>query len=105
MPTITRSAPARSACADRGQRAQAAAVLDRHAGLARDPAQVVDRLRRARARAVEVDDVQEARARLDPRLRGGERVVVIDGLILGRTALPSFLAVPCWIAAPAQRTF
>ena len=68
--------------ADRGERAQAAAVLDRHARLARDPAQVVDRLRRAGARAVEVDDVQEARARLDPRLRGGQRVVVVDGLVL-----------------------
>ena len=56
--------------ADRRQRAQPAAVLDGHAGLARDPPQVLDRARLARAGAVEVDDVEEARARVDPRLRG-----------------------------------
>ena len=47
-------------------RAQAAAVLDRHAELAGDALEVVEVLRRARARAVEVDDVQVARARLRP---------------------------------------
>ena len=52
--------------AHRGQRAQPAAVLHRHAGPGDDPPQVLDRLRLAGAGAVEVDDVQEARARLDP---------------------------------------
>jgi hypothetical protein len=56
---------------------------------------VLEVLRLAALGAVEVDDVQEARARLDPRLRGLERVVVVDrrgvevALLTRRTALPS----------------
>ena len=61
-------------------RPQAAAVLDRDAGPGHDPAQVVERGGLARARAVEVDDVEVARARLDPRAGRLERVVVVDGL-------------------------
>ena len=38
--------------------------------------------RLALARAVEVDDVQEARARLDERARGLERVVGVDRLVV-----------------------
>src|SRR5215210_2229744 len=68
--------------ADGLEGAQAPAVLHRHARLARDPAQVLDRLRLAGARAVEVDDVEEPRARLDPRPRGRQRIVVVDGRVL-----------------------
>ena len=79
-------------------RAQAAAVLDRDAGSGDDPSQVVERARLARARAVEVDDVEVARARLDPRARGLERVVVVDGLLVevalaSRTACPSRMSI------------
>src|SRR5207253_5462459 len=42
--------------------------------------EVVEVLRKSRARAVEVDDVQVARARRDPVARRFERVVVVDGL-------------------------
>jgi hypothetical protein len=52
--------------AHRGQRAQAAAVLNRDGELVGDLLEVVQRLGAARARAVEVDDVQEARAGVDP---------------------------------------
>ena len=38
--------------------------------------------RRARPRAVEVDDVQRTRALLDPGARGLERVVVVDRLVV-----------------------
>ena len=72
--------------ADRRQRAQAAAVLDRHAELVRDPLEVVEALRRPGPRTVEVDDVEEPRARLDPRARGLDRRVAVDGL-LGEVAL------------------
>src|SRR4051794_5916779 len=66
--------------ADRGQGAQAAAVLDRHGQLVGDPLEVVQRLGRAALRAVEVDDVQKAGALVDPRPGGGQRVVLVDGL-------------------------
>ena len=46
------------------QRAQPAAVLDGHAQLARDPPQVLEVHRPALARAVEVDNVERARAGL-----------------------------------------
>src|SRR3954447_19678663 len=89
VPTITRSAPARRASrtaargrAGGGEGPQAAAVLHGHAGLARDPAQVLDRARAAGAGTVEVDDVKEPRAGVDPRLRGRERVVVVDRPVL-----------------------
>ena len=71
--------------AHRRQVAQPAAVLDRHAGLLGDPAQVLDRARLAGAGAVEVDDVEEARAGVDPRLGRLDRVVVVDGLVLEAT--------------------
>ena len=84
--------------ADRVDGAQAAAVLDRDAGLVDDPAQVLERLGRARAGAVEVDDVQEARARGDPGLRGLQRVVVVGRGVLelpstSRTAWPSMMSI------------
>ena len=47
-----------------------------------DPAQVLERLRLAGAGAVEVDDVQEARAGADPRAGGLERVVVVRRRVL-----------------------
>ena len=68
--------------ADRGGAAQAAAVLDRHAGLGDDALEVPERARRAALGAVEVDDVQPARAGLDPRAGGVEWIVVVDGLVL-----------------------
>ena len=79
--------------ADRRQAAQPAAVLDRHAGLARDPAQVLDRARLAGAGAVEVDDVEEARARLDPRL--GRRRAGRRGRRSGPRSGPRRGARPC----------
>ena len=82
VPMIARSAPGAQRVTDGVDRAQAAAVLDRDAGLGDDPAQVVERLRRAGAGAVEVDDVQEARARVDPGLGGLERVVVVGRRVL-----------------------
>ena len=72
--------------AHRGQRAQPAAVLDRHRELVGDRSRWSRILRRARPRAVEVDDVQEARARLDPRARRLQGRVAVDGL-LGEVAL------------------
>ena len=82
VPTITRSAPARSA--------------SRTASTVRSPppyctgTPVPATIRRRWSidagapglGAVEVDDVQEARAGVDPRLRGLERIVVVDGLVL-----------------------
>ena len=67
---ITRSAPGAQRVADGRQRAQAAAVLDRDAQLALDALEVVQAAGRAVARAVEVDDVQEARAGVHPGTRG-----------------------------------
>ena len=66
--------------ADGADGPQPAAVLDRDPGPGGDPPEVVERRRRAGAGAVEVDDVQVARARLDPRPRGLQRIVVVDGL-------------------------
>ena len=60
--------------------AQPAAELHRHAELAGDLLEVMEVLRRAGARAVEVDDVQVARARRDPVARRLERIVAVDGL-------------------------
>src|SRR4051794_3939004 len=75
--------------AHRVDRAQPAAVLDRDAGAVDDPAQVLDRARLALLGAVEVDDVQVARARVDPAPRGLERVVVV-----GRGVLEAALDEP-----------
>ena len=59
-----------------------------------DPLDVVQVGRLALARAVEVDHVQEARARLDERARGLERVVGVDGLVVEvALAQPDGLAV------------
>src|SRR4051794_15036467 len=80
--------------AHRVDRAQPAAVLDRHAGALDDPAQVLDRARLALLGAVEVDDVQVARARVDPAPRGLERVVVV-----GRGVLEAALDEPHRAAA------
>ena len=66
--------------ADGGQRAQAAADLDRNRELVRDPLDVVEVRGLAGPRAVEVDDVQEARPGLDPGTGGLERIVLVDGL-------------------------
>ena len=94
VPSTTRLAPAASARADRRDRAQAAAELDRHLELRGDPLDVVQVDRLALARAVEVDDVQEARARLHERARGLERVVGVDGLLVEvALAQPHRLAV------------
>src|SRR3954452_7400390 len=62
--------------------AQAAAVLHRDAGALDDPAQVLDRARLALLGAVEVDDVQVARAGVDPALGRLQRVVVVGGGVL-----------------------
>src|SRR5437660_759164 len=62
------------------QRAQAAAVLHRHAELLHDPAELVEVGGRPRPGSVQVHDVQVACARLRPRAGGGQRVLVIDGL-------------------------
>ncbi len=61
---------------------QAAAVLDRDAGLGHDPAEVLQRLRGPRARAVEVDDEQVPRTRLDPRAGRVEQVRVVRRRVL-----------------------
>ncbi len=45
-----------------------------------DPLEVLEVLRRARLRAVEVDDVQEPRALGHPGPRRLQRVVLVDGL-------------------------
>src|SRR4051794_4771903 len=68
--------------AHRGDRAQPAAVLDGDAGALDDPAQMLDRPRLALLGAVEVDDVEIARAGVDPALRGLERVVVVGRGVL-----------------------
>jgi hypothetical protein len=68
--------------AHRRQRAQAAAVLHRHGQLVGDVLEMVEALRRAAARAVEVDDVQEARAGLDPCARRLQRRVAVDRLLV-----------------------
>ena len=76
VPTIGALGAGAQRVADGVDGAQAAAVLDRDAGLGDDPAQVLERLRLAGAGAVEVDDVQEARAGVDPgarRPRAGRR--------------------------------
>ena len=79
---------------DRRERAQAAAQLDRHGQLARDPLDVVEVDRLALAGAVEIDHVQEARARLDERARRLERVVGVDRLLVEvALAQPDRLAV------------
>ena len=79
VPITTRSAPALQRLLDRLGRAQAAAVLHRHAGLGGDPPQVLDVHRLAGPRAVEVDDVQALGAAAHPCQRGRQRVGVIDG--------------------------
>ena len=80
--------------ADRGDRAQAAAELHGHRQLARDALHVLEVGGLARACAVEVDHVQEARARLHERARGLERIVGVDGLLVEVTlAQPHGLAV------------
>ena len=76
VPRITRSAPARQRVAHRA----AASAGRRRTGPARAARGRSARggasdLRRAGARAVEVDDVQEARAGVDPRARGLQRRV------------------------------
>ena len=78
VPRITRAAPARSASSTAAARAQAAAVLDRHAGLGGDPPQVLEVDRLAGLGAVEVDHVQRRGARLDPAARRRQRVGVVD---------------------------
>src|SRR3954469_495732 len=101
-----------------GQRAKAAAVLDGDVQLVGDPLEVLERLRRARARAVEVDDVQEAGAGLDPGAGGLQRRVLVDGDLL-EVALdqPDGLAVAdvdrrvedhaaaTWVCAQARTKF
>ena len=80
VPRITRAAPARSASRTAGSERRPPPTCT---GTPSSPAirsRWCEVLRRAGPRAVEVDDVQEARARLDPRARGLERVVVVDGL-------------------------
>jgi len=62
--------------------AQPAAVLHGHAGTGDDPPQMLERPRLARLGAVEVDDVEDARARVHPAPGGLERVVVVDGAVL-----------------------
>ena len=47
-----------------------------------DPPQMLERPRLARLGAVEVDDVEDARARVHPAPGGLERVVVVDGAVL-----------------------
>ena len=80
------------------ERAQAAADLDRDRQLAGDLLDVLEVLRRALLGAVEVDDVQEARAGLDPRARRLERRVAVDGAVskspcTRRTAWPSRMSI------------
>ena len=78
VPRITRSAPAAQASLDR-LRASAGRRRTAPARPAcRDPSQVLEVHRRSRLRAVEIDDVQEARAGLDPAARGRQRVLVVD---------------------------
>jgi hypothetical protein len=72
----------RERLAHRLDRAQAAAVLHRRTGRVHDPLEVLERLRRPGARAVEVDHVQVVGAGVDPRLRGRQRVVVVDGRLV-----------------------
>ena len=73
-------APAASHLGDCVGRAQPAADLHRDGGRFGDPADMVEVLRLARARTVEVDDVQGLGAGLQPALRGVEGVGVERGL-------------------------
>ena len=67
---------------DRLDRSQSAADLESHIDVGADPADVIEVHGVAAARAVEVDDVQLARARIYPPPRGVERVGVVDGLLI-----------------------
>ncbi len=62
--------------------AKAAADLDARVRLGGDAAHVLEVLRRARARAVEVDDVKPLGPLVRPALRRVERVGVVRGLAL-----------------------
>src|SRR3954452_1830957 len=77
----------RERVADGDERAQPAAVLDRHVELPRNPPQVVEVHRMPLTRAVEIDHVQLRSALLVPLARGIERVRVIHGLLREVAAL------------------
>src|SRR4051812_36973464 len=62
------------------QLAQPTAVLHRDRQLVGDPLEMLEVHRAALTRAVEVDDVEEASALVDPRARRFQRIVLVDGL-------------------------
>src|SRR4051812_42358530 len=85
--------PGAQRLAHRVDGAQPAAVLDRDAGGGDDGPQVLERAWLARLGAVEVDDVKEARALLDPGAGG------LDGLVgVGRGVLEAALDEPDGVA-------
>ena len=79
VPRITRSAPARSASRTAGSVRRPPPYCTARQGSC-DLPEVPQRLFRlpGAVRAVEIDDVQEARARLHPRPRSGQRAVLVD---------------------------
>ena len=68
--------------ADRGEGAQAAAVLHGRLELGRHPPQLAEMLRGPPARAVEVDDVEVLRPLVGPGSRGLERRLGVDRLLV-----------------------
>ena len=82
VPTITRSAPAASASRTAAAFRSPPPYCTGTPRALGDPAQVLERPRLALPRPVQVDHVQPPRARLHPRQRGLERIVVVDGLLL-----------------------